>query len=61
MARSQEGIGMTIGELRAILESDWIDDDIVPYDYEDNVIRDVTLVIGKDGRIGEIRFGMQKP
>ena len=52
---------MTIGELRAILESDWIDDDIVPYDYEDNVIRDVTLVIGKDGRIGEIRFGMQKP
>lgn len=51
---------MTVEELRGILLSDWLPEDLIIMDYNDNVIRDVNLVIAKDGSITELRLGMGK-
>ena len=49
---------MTVRELRAILENELIDDDLIIYDYEDNIIDTVNLVINNEGAVNEIRFAM---
>lgn len=49
---------MNVGELRDILQSEWIPDGLIIQDYNDNVIDDVNLVIEKDGTVSAIRFSM---
>lgn len=51
---------MTVGELRVILDADWIPDDLIIMDYEDQMIDNVNLVIDKNGGCNEIRFAMTK-
>lgn len=52
---------MTVKELLDILNYELIDGDLILYDYEDNVIQTVNLIIGKDGSVEEARLALGKP
>ena len=50
--------GMTVREVRTILEHEWIPDELVILDYEDKSIDEVNLVINRDGDCTDIRLTM---
>jgi hypothetical protein len=47
---------MTVGELRAVLENEWIKDDLVLMTYDDEEILEIVLSINKEGDVTEARF-----
>lgn len=49
---------MNVGELRAILDNEFIPDALVPQNYDDLMIQDVNLTIDKEGIVTDIRFSM---
>jgi hypothetical protein len=49
---------MTVGELRAILENDFIPDEMVPMNYDDQSVKEVIVTIDKDGDVAEVRLSM---